>query len=273
MITPEVIRRAQEAGIIAKKSLGQNFLISAGAYDKIIDIVNVRPSDTIVEVGPGLGTLTDRLAGTVKKLIAVEKDDRLSTYLSKRYQDHRNVKIINDDILKFNPISYELRERGYKIVGNIPYYLTSHLIRRLLESWPTPQSIVLTVQKEVAHRIAATSPKMSLLAVAVQFYSKASIEGQISRGSFYPIPKVDSSIIKLTPLAQKMDKNFAKYFFQIVHAGFASKRKQLGGNLSNYLKVPRDKIEQKILLLGISPQRRAETLTIEEWEKITNSFF
>lgn len=268
-------------GIKPKKSLGQNFLINEGVYKKIVAALEIKKSDTIVEVGPGLGTLTGYLAESGIKIVAIEKDREFDAYLKKKFSDRKNVKIIEGDILKFNPRNYELQTTNYKLVGNIPYYLTSHLIRTVFEEWPRPERIVLMLQKEVAQRIVAKPPDMSLLAVSVQYYSKPEIISRVSRHSFYPAPEVDSAIIKLVSSEQ-----FTAYsdnaencklktvnFFKVVRAGFAGKRKQLINNLSRDLKISKQEIQQKLSVADINPQRRAETLTIEEWQKITNSLF
>lgn len=274
LISGEIIERLKEAGITAKKSLGQNFLVNEGIYHKIVGALEIKSSDTIVEVGPGLGTLTDYLAETGAKIIAVEKDRRLIDYLKKRFEDNPRIEIVEDDILKFAPSSYKLPATSYKLVGNIPFYLTSHLIRTVFEEWPQPENIVLMLQKEVAQRIVAKPPKMSLLSVSVQYHSKPKIVGYVSKGSFYPQPKVDSAIIRLENRKEKVEnRKDTEKFFKIARAGFAGKRKQLGNNLSSALKLPRQEVDAKLLLAAVAPQRRAETLTIEEWQKITKIFF
>lgn len=274
-------------GIEPKKSLGHNFLVNESAYKKVVAALEIKKNDTIIEVGPGLGTLTSYLAESGAKIIAVEKDRLLIAHLKNKFKDDKNVIIIEDDILKFDPRNYKpqttnpdarsgprLERRGYKLVGNIPYYLTSHLIRAALEKWPRPEMIVLMVQKEVAQRITARPPDMSLLAVSVQYYAEPKIISYVSAGSFYPPPEVDSAIIKLTTNdRQQTTSKEAKKFFKVAKAGFAGKRKQLINNLAAGLKISKSEIHQKLSLVDINPQRRAETLTIEEWQKITNSLF
>jgi 16S rRNA (adenine1518-N6/adenine1519-N6)-dimethyltransferase len=280
LIMAKVSRLIHEAGIIPKKSLGQNFLVNEGIYKKIVYALSAKSSDTIVEVGPGLGTLTDHLAATGANIIAIEKDDKLFEYLKKKFRDVDHVQIIHNDILKFNPSDYKLSTMSYKLVGNIPFYLTSHLIQIVLDSsisgWPTPERIVFMIQKEVAQRMTAKPPKMNLLAVSVQYFSKPEIVAKVSKGSFLPVPKVDSAIIRLTP---KIDNNQglladdeSKNFFRVVKAGFSNSRKQLANNIASGLHLPKSEVIAKLSSINIAHERRAETLTLDEWQKISNIF-
>lgn len=276
MTTPPVIlnigERLRQAGIKPNKTLGQNFLINPGIYQKILAALQIMPGDTIVEVGPGLGMLTHHLARAGGGIIGIEKDRVLAEYLKKEFPVNSRVEIINKDILKFNPENYKLAAGKYKLAGNIPYYLTSRLLRTVLTDWPRPERIVLMLQKEVAQRICAKPPDMSLLAVSVQFYSKPEIVARVSKGSFYPMPKVDSAIIRLTPHPDhglsSMDHG---QFFRVVKAGFAGKRKQLANNLASAFRIPKAEMEKTLLAAGIAPTRRAETITIKEWQTITNA--
>ncbi len=281
LISRKIKDELNQLGIEPKKSLGQNFLINEGIYKKIVVALEIKNNDIIVEVGPGLGTLTGFLAESGAEIIAIEKDGLLTAYLKNKFKNNKNVTIIEGDILKFNPVDYRLQTTNYKLVGNIPYYLTSRLTRTVFEKWPRPEKIVLMIQKEVAQRIIAKPPDMSLLAVSVQYYSEPKIISYVSRNSFYPAPKVDSAILRLVSSFQflassKKTKNSqleTRSFFRIVRAGFAGKRKQLINNLAMGLKISKQEIQQKLSLVDINPQRRAETLTIEEWQKITNSLF
>lgn len=268
-----IIKKEQNIlGIKPKKSLGQNFLVNKNVYQKIITALEIKKGDKIIEIGPGLGTLTSFLAESRAKVIAVEKDHKLVDYLKNKFANQKNVTIIEDDILRFDPKNYKLKAISYKLVGNIPYYLTSHLLRLIFEKWPCPKTVVLTLQKEVAQRIVAKPPNMSLLAVSVQYYSKPEIIDYIPRRSFYPAPEVDSAIIKLVPREQFVTyQENTKNFFRIVRAGFSGKRKQLINSLARGLKIKKDTIESKLKAAGVDPRRRAETLTLEEWQKITNT--
>ncbi len=285
MILSNTIKRELGAlGIKPNKSLGQNFLVNEGVYKKIAAALEIKGDDIVVEIGPGLGALTEHLAKSGAEIIAVEKDREFAAYLKKKFSGRKNVRIIEGDVLKFNPADYRLQTTNYKLIGNIPYYLTSHLLRIVLEGWPKPEVIVLMLQKEVAQRITARPPNMSLLAVSVQYYAEPEIVSYVSAGSFYPPPKVDSAITKLEIRKRpglcsrscfggvdkiKNRKN-DKDFFRIVRAGFSGKRKQLINNLAGGFKLEKGTIGQKLKLAGVDPRRRAETLTVEEWQKITD---
>lgn len=203
----------------------------------------------------------------------LKKNRFLTEHLKNKFADSKNVTIIEGDVLKFSHAEYGIEDMRYKIVGNIPYYITSYLLRTIFEKWPAPELIVLMVQKEVAQRITAEPPHMSLLAISVQYYSEPKIVSYVSRGSFHPMPKVDSAITKLEIRKQKIeDRKYDDDFFRIVRAGFAGKRKQLVNNLVAHLKLPKREIESRLLSADIDPKRRAETLTIKEWQKIANIF-
>jgi len=251
------------------KGLGQNFLIDKNILAKIIEASNIKKDDVVLEVGPGVGTLTCALAEKAKQVIAVEKDQTMIKILSETLADYKNTEIINADILH-----YKLQTTNYKLVANIPYYLTSPLIRKFLESENPPKEMVLMLQKEVAQRITGKPPKMSLLAVSVQFYADAKIISYVSKNCFYPAPKVDSAIIKITPkiVGHRESYNFSDLFFKIVKAGFSQPRKQLAGNLSKTLKMEKGEVEQWLKKSGINPSQRAETLSVDNWKKLVDNF-
>jgi len=262
--------------ISPSKRLGQNFLVNEGVLRKIIETANLKKEDVILEVGPGIGNLTLELAKRVKKVIAVEKDPHLVRILNEelRIKNIKNVKIIQGDILKIK-IQYSTFDirHSYKVVANIPYYLTSPLIRKFLENTEVrPLEMILMVQKEVAQRICAKPPEMTILAVSVQFYSKPKIISYVSKKSFWPSPKVDSAILRIAPLINA-DRRLinADLFFKIVKAGFSQPRKQLVNNLSKGLKMEKEKIKNWLLKNGIQPEQRAETLKIEDWLNLTKS--
>ena len=263
--------------IKAKKSLGQNFLKDGEVLGRIIKAANLSNEDVVVEVGPGEGALTELLAGVCKKVIAIELDDRLIDPLHTKFVDNKNVKIIHDDILKLNLpalMEKELADNnvsGYKVVANIPYYITAPIIRLFLETKIAPSVVMFMVQKEVAERIAAKKGEMSILAVSVQYYAKAEFLFTVFKESFEPMPKVDSAIIKIT---RKKDlelksKDEIKKFFRIVKSGFSAKRKTLINNLSNSLGIDKKEIEDKLGLIGFSPSVRAQELGVEDWEKLS----
>jgi len=289
----EIKNWLKKYNIRPSRRLGQNFLIDEKVLRKIIEAAELSKDDIVLEVGPGIGNLTAELAKRVKKVIAIEKDQKMVEILKELLEGWkvRNVKIVKADILKFSPKIYNLKSKIYKVVANIPYYLTSPLIRKFLENTGVqPLQMVLMVQKEVAQRIVARPPDMSILAVSVQFYAKAEIISYISKKSFWPQPKVDSAIIKIKPLINT-DKRLinADLFFKIVKAGFSQPRKQLINNLSKNLKVDElklistrrslalarviDKIKVRNWLLKnkIQPVQRAETLNLEDWINLVKS--
>jgi 16S rRNA (adenine1518-N6/adenine1519-N6)-dimethyltransferase len=254
------------------KRLGQNFLIDELAIKKVIRAADLKPGDVVLEIGPGLGVLTVEIAKKAKMVIAVEKDPKMCQILKDLLKcwNVKNVEIVNDDIL-FDT-KYKIQNTKYKVAGNLPFYLTAPVIRKFLELIEVrPQSMVLVVQKEVGQRICAKPNKMSILAVSVQFYAKPEIISFISKKSFWPQPKVDSAIIKITPKKILLRLNL-HIFFKIVKAGFSQPRKQLINNLSKSLKIDRQKVKNWLLKNNIQPSQRAETLTIKDWINLTKTF-
>lgn len=283
--------------IIPKKSLGQNFLINAGVLDKIIKAAEIKIGDLIIEVGPGTGNLTKKLLSTGVRVIAIEKDHRLIADLEKEF-NNTNVKIIEADVLNFDIRNYlefgasDLELPTYKVIGNLPYYITSHFLRQVLSEWPTPKLLVLMVQKEVARRIMSrppimnpvrgktpeasanhalgagwTSNGMNLLALSVQYYADPEIISYVSKGSFRPEPNVDSAVIKLIPKPQRpLSTEKEELFFRILKTAFAGKRKQLATTLPHVLpQYTKEKLADLLLKVGIDPQDRPETVDMPHW--------
>ena len=246
--------------IIPKKSLGQNFLVNKGIAQKILNAAEITNNDLVLEIGPGRGVLTEELRKKANRLIAVEKDHRLITDLKNMFREFSNVEIIEGDVLKFNP--YSIFHIPYKIVANIPYYITSHLLKTIFEKWPVPKVIVLMVQKEVAQRITAKPPHMNLLALSVQFFAEPKIISYVSRGSFRPIPKVDSAIIRLTPKHEiwNIEYGIKDRFFKLIKTAFAGKRKQLKNTIG--IEVLKN--------TGIKPESRPEELSLGDWLKLAS---
>jgi len=254
------------------RGLGQNFLVDKKVIKKIIEVADLRPEDIVLEIGPGLGVLTQELVKKAKKVIAVEKDPNLVGILNNelRITNVKNVKIIQGDILK--TLDSKLpTPNPYKVIANLPFYLTAPVIRKFLEADSRPKLMVLIIQKEVAQRICAKPSKMNLLAVSVQFYADPKIISYIYKKSFWPQPKVDSTIIKIT-IDNKQPAISRDLFFKIVKAGFSQPRKQLINNLSKKLKVDKIKTEAWLYKNNIRPVQRAETLSIKEWIKLTKTF-
>lgn len=255
------------------KRLGQNFLIDKGVIKKVIKGAKLLPTDVVLEIGPGIGAITQELAKGAKKVIAVEKDPKMVEILKETLRDFKNVEIINKDVLKIEPKTCHLKPKTYKIVANLPFYITAPVIRKFLENNNPPQEMILIVQKEVAQRICAKPPKMNLLAVSVQFYAKPKIISYISKKSFWPVPKVDSAIIQIIPPSSAYGSTlFREQFFKIVKAGFSQPRKQLVNNLAKTLKLNKEQVKFWLLKNNIQAIQRAETLNINDWINLTKTF-
>ncbi len=240
------------------KSRGQNFLIHQGVLRKIVDAAEIHSQDNILEIGPGLGILTLELAKKANQVIAVENDQKLSQLLLKilNNENIKNVKIVNEDIL-----NYQSKLKNYKLVANPPYYITSPIIRKFLKAKHLPQLIVLTVQKEIAHRINAQPPNMNILAIAVQIYAQAEIISSVPKSCFWPTPKVDSAIIRIKPKKKKQLPHIdPEKLLALVKTGFSSKRKMLKNNLQ----IKKSVLEK----IKINPKARAENLSINQWIKL-----
>ncbi|MFZ4632169.1 MAG: 16S rRNA (adenine(1518)-N(6)/adenine(1519)-N(6))-dimethyltransferase RsmA [Patescibacteria group bacterium] len=257
------------------RSKGQNFLVNEKIYDDIVGAADLKKEDTVLEIGPGLGFLTLKLAQKAKAVVAVELDDQLANYLQVGFdaQDLTNVKIINEDILKFNLDENIGPKNKYKVVANLPYNITSIFLRLYLSSYHRPESFVLMLQKEVAERIVATAPDMSLLALSVQYYADAEIIREVKAGNFWPEPKVDSAIIKLVTkdranLSKENQVNEDKLFFRLAKMGFSAKRKMLKNNLAGGLKIDQKIIIEILTKNKFNPLLRAEDLSLEDWLKL-----
>jgi len=261
----------KKQGFSPKKRIGQHFLIDRAVLKRILKASDIQSGDVILEIGPGIGNLTQELARAARKVIAVEKDREMIKALERTTKDFKNIKIIQGDILKINPGKYNLESKKYKIIANLPYYITSPVIRKFLESERHPEEMTLMVQKEVAQRIVAKPPNMSLLAVSVQFYARPEIITFISKKSFWPRPKIDSAIIQITDIHKNKKVN-RDNFFKIVKAGFSQPRKQIINNFIRGLKIDRKKAEQWLFKNSINPERRAETLELQEWLELVGSF-
>ncbi|NLE44780.1 MAG: 16S rRNA (adenine(1518)-N(6)/adenine(1519)-N(6))-dimethyltransferase RsmA [Chloroflexi bacterium] len=262
------------------RALGQNFLSDAGILERIVAAADLSHSDVVLEIGPGLGTLTERLARDAGRVVAVELDHHMSGVLQERLRRFSNLDLIEGDILSIDPgrIIQSVWEqhpqlpRRYKVVANLPYYITSAAIRQLLEASPQPTRLIVTVQREVAERITASPGDMSVLAVSVQFYGRPTVLFRIKAGSFHPAPAVESAVVRIdshpAPIVQVPDR---ETFFRVVKAGFSQRRKQLRNTLSAGLRRPREDVGAMLSELGIDPRRRAETLTIAEWGAIASA--
>ncbi|MBD3311149.1 MAG: ribosomal RNA small subunit methyltransferase A [Candidatus Magasanikbacteria bacterium] len=261
------------------KRYGQNFLITEKPVQEMIKAADVNNKDTVIEIGPGFGVLTFPLAEKGKKVLALEIEKKLKPHWEEKLKDNKNIEIVWGNALKnlsrithsfhSGPPAYKLS--NYKVVANLPYQITSHAIRTILELENKPEVIVLMVQQEVADRICAVPGDMSLLAVSVHYYGKPEFIKKIKKGCFWPEPKVDSAIIKITPKKKlPVDKEFEKKFFEMVKAGFANKRKQLAGNLSKGLNIEKSKIDQILIEQVGDSKVRAEDLSLQDWLGLTS---
>lgn len=264
----QIQKLLEEIGEKPKKHFGQNFLINKGIVEKIIKASDLNKDDVVIEVGPGLGVLTFEIAPKVEKILAVEKDKKLVASLKTRLEEMciKNVQIVEQDILKFQPKNYNLKTNSYKLTANIPYYLTSALIKKFLEEKERPKEMILMIQKEVAQRI-CQKEKSSILSLSVQFYADAEILFPVSKNSFWPAPKVDSAMIKIIPKKERPPID-PQLFFKLIKAGFSSPRKQLISNLSKNLKIEREILENIFSICNIPPKSRAEDLNLQTWFSI-----
>ncbi|MFN3741477.1 MAG: 16S rRNA (adenine(1518)-N(6)/adenine(1519)-N(6))-dimethyltransferase RsmA [Anaerolineales bacterium] len=262
----------RQAGLHPKKRLGQNFLQDPHLLEAIVQSAEISPTDWVLEIGPGLGSLTRYLANAARQVVAVEIDDALFQILEQVLAPWENVQLVRGDILRLSPADL-IQVEDYLVVANIPYYITSAVIRHLLEAPRRPRRMVLTVQKEVAERICAQPKEMNLLALSVQVYGHPSVVLRIPAGSFYPMPKVDSAVVRLDLYRQPyLADECLETFFRLIHAGFSQKRKTLRNALAHGLGVNTPQVETLLLQAGIDPQRRAETLSLDEWGQLVNAW-
>jgi len=252
-----------------QKSLGQNFLVDHNALLKVVRDAEVGLEDRVLEVGAGLGGLTRLLAARAKSVTAVEIDENLFPALKAVTAPFENVRLVKGDILNIPPGEL-FSEGGYKVVANIPYYITSALIRHLLEADVKPVRIVLTLQREVAERILNKDEKMSLLSLSVQVYGEARITSRIPAACFYPEPKVDSSVLVVDVYEQpKLGTQGVERLFKLAHAAFNQKRKMLRNSLQPVLGGDSDSVSKALERVGIDPRRRPERLSLAEWIRLT----
>lgn len=250
--------------IFAKKSLGQNFLKNGTIINEIVKTVQVSEMDTVLEIGPGQGVLTKALLATGASVVAVEKDDRLIQFLNEKFSDYVSkglFKLIHGDILEFWPSEHGLTNGKYKVVANIPYYITGQILRQFLESDCQPSAMVLMVQKEVAERIITRDTKESILSISVKAYGEPKYIRTVARGNFQPAPNVDSAVLLINNISKNYFSDLSENrFFEVVKKGFGQKRKMLKGNLG---------LSEEILInCGISPKARAEELTLPQWRNL-----
>lgn len=262
-------------GLRAKKGLGQHFLVDGRVLRRIVAAADLTREDTVIEVGPGLGVLTQELVQRAGRVIAIEADSEMVSALGELAARSPNLTVVHGDVMRIDPVSL-LPSTGagevpanYKVVANIPYYITSAVLRRFLEASHQPTLMVVMVQKEVGKAIVAQPGDMSLLAVSIQFYGKPSIVARVPARSFYPPPKVDSVILRVDVHDKSsVSVPSARAFFDTVRAGFSAPRKQLRNSLAQGLVVGAQEAADLLQRADIDPRRRAETLSIEEWGRL-----
>jgi 16S rRNA (adenine1518-N6/adenine1519-N6)-dimethyltransferase len=247
------------------KSLGQNFLLDLDVVDASLAAANVGPDDTVLEVGPGAGVLTLALVRAARRVVAVELDRDMLRILAAVRRDHHNLELVEANIIAFPPSDF-VGDDPYKVVANLPYYLTSVAIRHFLEAQHRPELLVLLLQREVAERICATPNDMSLLALSVQLYAVPEILRLVPAASFYPEPKVDSALVRLTLRAEPvLSRERIPTFFLLAQAGFSDRRKQLHNSLRINLRMVTEEVAALLDAADIDGRRRAETLSLAEW--------
>jgi 16S rRNA (adenine1518-N6/adenine1519-N6)-dimethyltransferase len=254
----------------AKKSLGQNFLKSKTILNKIVEAGKIQSNDTILEIGPGRGALTEKLLESGASIIAIEKDNELYEFLKNKFEKEiqsGSLVLVNGDILNFDPSDYDIIPGTYKIIANIPYNITGAILKKFLSNEDQPESMVLMVQHEVAKRILANDKKESILSISVKAYGEPKMVIKVGKEYFSPKPKVDSAVIKINNINREIFKKNdvdEEKFWQIVHAGFAHKRKKLRGNLKNILELENSPIDT----FG---DKRAEDLSLLNWISLASS--
>lgn len=259
----------REHGLRPRKRLGQNFLRDRSYLRRILDAGDIGSEDEVLEIGAGTGVLTAALLERARRVVAIELDDSLFALLQKRMGSFSRLELRHGDALRFDPAA--AFQGPYKLVGNIPYYITGPLVRRYLETAHRPEVLVFMVQAEVAERITAPPGKLSLLGVSVQYYADARVVARVPAGAFHPVPRVDSAILRLTP----HDRSHAtdpEIFFRVVRAGFSMRRKQLANTLAAGLGLDRRTTDQLLRYAALDGTRRAETLSLEEWNELAQCY-
>ncbi len=268
----DVIELLRRYHLDPKQSLGQNFLVAKSDLQKVVAAAELTRQDSVLEIGAGVGNLTLPLSKACGTVTAVEIDQRFIPILQELTDSHTNVRVVHGDILKIEPSFLGLPD-GFVVVANIPYFITSAIIRRLLEKGAKPSRLVLTTQKEVAQRVCAKPGDLSLLALSVQVYGAPRIVETIPASAFYPVPEVDSAILRVDLFAQPViDPSDLGLFFQLAKAGFHQKRKTLRNSLSAGTSQERCDTQHVLESSGIDPMRRAETLSLEEWDTLTQKW-
>ncbi len=265
LFNPDYLQHlCQKYGLRPSKKYGQNFLLNEEVIEKMIETGEINKNDTVVEVGPGFGVLTLPISEKAGKVVAYEIEKKIMPYWEERVKEYKNLEIIWGNVLR----SKKLKVESYKVLANLPYQITSQVIRFFLEQENKPESMVIMVQKEVGERICAKPGDLSVLGLSVQFYGEPEIVTMVPRDNFFPVPKVDSAVVKIV-LKRDLPEVNEKKFFDFIKAGFINKRKLLIKNLKNYLgKKNKEKIDKAFEKMGFSNNVRAQELNLEEWIKL-----
>jgi 16S rRNA (adenine1518-N6/adenine1519-N6)-dimethyltransferase len=269
---PRVVRRIlRQHGLRPNKDFGQHLLADRTALEAIVAAAELEPEEAVLEVGAGMGVLTEALAERVRRVVAVELDRNILPVLRETVARFDNVEIIPRNLLEVDPAAV-FGQTPYKLVANLPYYITAPTLRHFLEASARPTRLVVMVQREVAERLVAGPGDLSLLGVSVQFYGMPRLVRVVPAASFYPPPQVDSAIVRVDVFPEPpLDAATRELMFSLAHAGFAEKRKQLHNTLASHLSAPRETITRWLEAAAIDPKRRAETLSVDDWVRLTRA--
>jgi 16S rRNA (adenine1518-N6/adenine1519-N6)-dimethyltransferase len=257
-------------GIRPSKGMGQNFLFDRGVVKKIVDAAGINHDSTAVEIGPGLGIMTEELLARSGHVTVVELDTDLVSHLRRVFGDRGNFQVVEADALKIEIGRLMQSDQPYTLVANLPYSVASAITRHALEDAHPPDHLTIMVQREVADRMVASPPDMSILGVATQYYANARIAFVVPPDVFIPRPQVESAIVELIPRPDRLlAAGQQAVFFRLVNAGFRQKRKQVANSISHELGLPKDQVRRMLNEAEIDPSRRAETIAVEEWVRLT----
>jgi 16S rRNA (adenine1518-N6/adenine1519-N6)-dimethyltransferase len=277
MLLSEIQAVCESYNIRPSKSYGQNFLIDGNIIKKIISSAGLKKNDQVLEIGPGLGVLTQELLAVAGEVYCVELDRKVIEFLKSNFGSeiaNGKLKLIEGDALKVDFKTYGLEDFKFKIISNLPYSITSGFFRKFLEHGPKPEEIIVMIQKEVAQRMIAPKGKMNLLALSAQFFAEPKILFEVSAHCFWPEPKVESAVIKLK-LKEKLPKVDVKALFRLMHLGFSAKRKQLHNNLTAGFKsqgLSAGQVKELIIKAGLTPSARAQDLDLTDWLRLLQEF-
>lgn len=273
VFNPAVIQSlCRQYRIEPRRERGQHFLVNRNIQAKILQAAALDPQATVLEIGPGLGSLTEGLIRSCGRVVAVELDRRLADFLSWRFKTEPKLKIIQDDIRTVNLFELGLRDREYDLVSNLPYQITSLVLRNFMSLLPRPRRTTLVIQREVAERLIAPKGKKSLLSISVEYYATVRLHALIPPGAFWPKPEIESALITIDPLPPRPDLDESN-FFRVVKAGFSSRRKQLHNSLAAGLCLDQIKVNKSLVKSGIDPMFRAQDLDLDDWVKLYSVLF